>query len=337
VYRVKHENVIGKTVKELEEMFPGEVVADKIKRGKKLLDPEPSMTIEADDRIALIGGREEFVRVGTMIGPEIEDKSVSDIIGEILDICVLNKDVVGKTLGQLSPKHGHGCFIRKILRQGQEIPVTRDTVINKCDILKVAGTQKDVERLVKEFGYPERPTNATDLVMVGVGCVLGTLLGLLAVRIGDIPLTLGIGGGVLVAGLIAGWLRSLRPTFGQIPTSAQWIFTDFGLSLFIACVGLTAGPKAVEAIKTTGISLFLAGVILTLMPHILGYFFGRGVLRLNPLLTMGALTGAGTATPSLNVLKDEAESSIPALGYTVPYAFGNFLLTVWGTVIIHLM
>jgi len=337
VYRAKHENVIGRTVRDLEEMFPGRVAADKIKRGDKVFDPEPTTVIEADDKIALIGSREEFVKVGTMIGPEIEDKTVSEIIGEMLDICVLNKEVVGKTLGQLSEKHGHGCFLRKILRQGHEIPITRDTVINKCDVLKIAGTQKDVEKLVKEVGYPERPTNTTDLVMVGAGCVLGTLLGLLAVKVGDIPLTLGIGGGVLLAGLVAGWLRSLHPTFGQIPTSAQWIFTDFGLSLFIACVGLTAGPKAVEAIKTTGISLFLAGVVLTITPHILGYFFGRGVLRLNPLLTMGALTGAGTATPSLNVLKDEADSSMPALGYTVPYAFGNFILTVWGTVIIHLM
>ena len=82
---------------------------------------------------------------------------------------------------------------------------------------------------------------------------------------------------------------------------------------------------------------FFAGVILTLVPHILSMFFGKYVLRLNPVLLFGAMTGAGTITAALNALKEEADSSPPALGYTVPYAFGNVILTVWGTVLVYVM
>ena len=145
----------------------------------------------------------------------------------------------------------------------------------------------------------------------------------------------GIGGGILVAGLVCGWLRAVHPTFGQIPMGAQWIFTDLGLNLFIACVGLSAGPKAVQALQTSGGAVFIAGAILSLMPMIVGLAFGRLILKLEPVLLFGALTGAGTVTPALNALKEESDSSIPALGYAVPYAFGNVVLTIWGTVLVH--
>ncbi|MBD3425794.1 MAG: aspartate-alanine antiporter [Candidatus Omnitrophica bacterium] len=336
-YRVTENAFIGKSVKDVENMFPGKVFVDKIKREDKVLDPGPDIILQLNDEIALVGDRKEFLKADSMIGPEVDDKGIVDLVGEILDICVINKEVVGKTLGEISAEHGHGCFLRRITRQGHELPLTRDTVVHKCDVLQVAGSQKDVDKIAEYLGYPERPTAVTDLIMVGIGCVLGTLLGLLAVRVGDIPITLGVGGGVLVSGLVFGWLKSVHPTFGQIPTGAQWIFTDLGLNLFIACLGLAAGPRAIHALQTTGLALFFAGATLTLVPHILGIFFGKYVLKLNPVLLFGALTGSGTVTAALNALKEECDSAIPALGYTIPYAFGNVILTVWGTVLVHVI
>lgn len=336
-YRITNKSVAGKKVSELEALFPGRVAVDKIKRGDQIIDPGPDTIIQSEDIIAIAGSRSQLLKANQMIGPEVDDKSIVDIIGEILDICVLRPEVVGKTLGEISLKHGHGCFLRKITRQGHELPLAKNTVVHKCDVLQIAGAKKDVEDAVKYLGYPERPTMTTDLIMVGVGCIIGTLLGLLAVPLAGIPLTLGIGGGVLVSGLLFGWLRTVHPTFGQIPGGAQWIFTDLGLNLFIACVGLIAGPRALHALQTTGLSIFFAGVIVSLTPHIFGLIFGRAVLKLNPVLLLGALTGAGTVTPALNALKEECDSTAPALGYTIPYAFGNFILTIWGTVIVNIM
>ncbi|MDD5643269.1 MAG: aspartate-alanine antiporter [Syntrophales bacterium] len=336
-YQVTNPDLSGKTVAEVEAMFPAEVAVAKVKRGAQVMDPTPDMLIQSRDILGLVGHREEFVQEGPQLGPEVADRDAVDLVGEILEICVTKPEAVGQTLGQISAQHGHGCFLRRITRQGHELPLTRNLAVEKCDVVQVAGPQSDVEKLVAYLGYPERATVATDLVFVGIGCVLGTLVGLLMVPVAGIPLTLGIGGGVLVAGLFFGWLRAVHPLFGQIPGSAQWIFTDLGLNLFIACVGLMAGPKALHAIATTGLSIFLAGVILTLLPHILGIIFGKLVLKLNPVLLFGALTGAGTITAALNALKEEADSTIPALGYTVPYALGNVILTVWGTVIVHLI
>ncbi|MBW2284900.1 MAG: aspartate-alanine antiporter [Deltaproteobacteria bacterium] len=336
-YEAANPEIAGKTIADLEALFSGKVAADRIKRGDRVMDTTPGTVVESGDIVAIVGERREFLKAAEMIGPEIDDKDAVALVGEILDVCVTNKEAAGKTLGDISNKHGHGCFLRKITRQGHELPLTQDTVLHKCDVLRVAGPQKDVENFVGYLGYPERPTALTDLIMVGIGCVAGTLVGLIMVPVAGVPITLGIGGGVLVAGLVAGWLRALHPTFGQIPTGAQWIFTDLGLNLFIACVGLTAGPKAVHALQSKGLSLFVAGIILTLVPHISGLFFGRFILKLNPVILFGALTGAGSITAALNALKEEADSTLPALGYTVPYAFGNVMLTVWGTVLVYVM
>lgn len=329
-------NAAGKTVSEIEALFKVEVVIEKIRRGEQLLDPTPELLLTPGDELALAGGHGAFVDAEKKIGPEVDDGALENIMGEMMNICVLKKEVIGKTLGEISREIGHGIFLRRLIRQGDELPLTRDTVVHKCDILSVAGSQTDVEKFIKKIGYPERPTATSDLIMVGLGIVLGTLIGLITVPVFNIPVTMGVGGGVLVAGLVSGWLRTVHPTFGQIPTSAQWIFTDVGLNLFIACVGLNAAPKALHAVMSTGGSVFIAGVALSLVPMIAGVLFGLWVLRLNPVLLFGALTGAGTISAALNSLKEDADSAAPALAFAVPFAINNVVLTIWGAVIVHI-
>ena len=336
-YHVTSPEVRDKTVREVKALLKGEVAIDKIKRDDKIIIPEIDTVIKMDDIITIVGIRRELVGAEDIIGPEVANKEMEDLVGEILKVVVLNKNVLGKTLGDIFRKHGHGCFLQRFIRLGQELPLTKNTKVSKCDILQVAGSRYDVENFVKQVGYPERSTVTTDLAMMGLGCTLGTLLGLLAVPVAGIPITLGIGGGVLVSGLIFGWLRAVYPVFGQVPTGAQWICTDLGLNLFIVCVGLIAGPKALHALQTTGGVLFFAGIAVTLLPAFAGLIFGKLLLKMNPVLLFGALTGAETCTASLNALKEEADSAAPALGYTVCYAFGNVILTIWGTVIVSVM
>lgn len=337
-YSIKNKDIIGKKVSEVESLFPGRVAIDKIKRADQVVSPAPDTVIESEDILVIVASYSQFMKASDIIGPEVDRSNVGDLIGEVMEVCILNKEVVGKTLDKLSKnKLAHGVFLRRATRQGHEIPVTRDTVVHKCDVLQFIGAKDDVERVVKFLGYAERPTIITDLATVAIGCVLGTLLGLIVVPVFGFPITLGVGGGVLVAGLICGRLRALHPTFGQIPSAAQWLLSDLGLNLFIACVGVAAGPQAVHAFKTNGPTIFLAGIAVTLIPIIAGLFFGRKVLKMNPLLLLGALTGAHNITAALNMLTEESKSSIPVLGYAVPYAFANVLLTIWGSVIVNVM
>ena len=165
--------------------------------------------------------------------------------------------------------------------------------------MRLVGAKPAVERAVQELGYADRPTTATDMVFVGTGIVLGGLVGLLSITVAGIPLTLTASGGALIMGLVFGWLRSVYPFFGRIPEPAIWIFDTVGLCLFIGVVGLSAGPSFISGLKTTGISLVLIGLVSALLPHTLGILFGRYVLRMNPLIVLGACAGAGTVTAAL--------------------------------------
>jgi putative transport protein len=337
-YEVSSKNVIGKTVAELESLFPDRVAVNRVKRADVVIDVEPDTVIQAGDIVVMSGHYKQFVRAPDVIGSEIDIHTVTEMVGEVMEICVLNRDVVGKTLGELSQnKQAHGVFLRRITRQGREIPITGGTVVHKCDVLQVIGARGDIERVIRLLGYPERPTAVTDLVMVGLGITLGTLVGLIVVHVGGLPITLGVGGGVLVAGLVFGWLRSIHPTFGQIPSGGQWLLTDLGLNLFIACVGLSAAVQAIQAFQTNGLTLFLAGIVLSLFPMIVALIVGRRVLKMNLVLLLGAVAGARVITAALNSLEEEAESTMPSIGYAAPYAFGNVLLTIWGSVIVNVM
>jgi len=338
-YSAETEEVVGKEVGEIENsIFPERVSIDKIQRNGEVTEKiSPGMKVQRGDKLLLLGTETALIEAGKKVGEEVEVEELQDMVGEILDVCLTNEDLDGKTLKKVVDDHTRGCFVRKVKRQGQELPFERDLQLRKGDTLQVMGDKRRVDNFASTVGYPERSSDVTDIVTVAGGIVLGTLLGLIAVPVAGIPLTLGVGGGVLVAGLFFGWLRSLRPTWGKIPSSAMWIFTDLGLNLFIACVGLSAGPKALQALQKSGVKIFAAGVLLTIIPHLLTWFFGKYALKLNPVLLMGAMTGAGTCTAAMNSVKEDSDSTIPVIGYTVPYAVGNILLTIWGALIVHLV
>jgi putative transport protein len=217
------------------------------------------------------------------------------------------------------------------------MPYTSESRIDRGDVLSLVGAKHDVERAATLGGYADRPTITTDMVFVGLGIFFGGLIGLFTITLGGLPITLTVSGGALVMGLVFGWLRSVRPTFGRIPEAAMWVFDTVGLTVFMAVVGLGAGPGFIAGLQKSGISLVFVGLVVAVLPHLTAILFGRYVLKMNPLILLGACSGAGTITAALHAVQDKAQSKLPALGYTVPYALGNIILTAWGPVIVAMM
>jgi len=338
-YRVTNPALLDKTVAQLEalpERFRVSIL--RLRHDGNIVEVTPDSVIRQGDVVAILARKEAHLAGGDDVGPEVDDKELIDVPLEVLDVMVTNRAVTGMTLPELArSEYANGVFLRKLTRAGQDIPVATITSIDRGDLVSLIGTKPKVDRAAQELGYPDRPTTATDMVFVGTGIVVGGFVGLLSVTVAGIPLTLTASGGALVMGLVFGWLRSAYPYFGRIPEPAIWIFDTLGLCVFIAVVGLNAGPSFVAGLKTSGISLVFVGLVAALLPHIVGILFGRYVLKMNPLIVLGACAGAGTITAALRAVQDEAQSSVPALGYTVPYAIGNILLTAWGPVLVGLM
>jgi putative transport protein len=338
-YRVTNERLLNRTVGELEALPRNQrVFIVRIRHEGAIVEPEPGTVLQKGDVVVVMTRAELLMTRGTEIGPEVDDTELLDFPVEVLDVVVTNKAVVGKTLKELAAgEFARGVFLRKLVRLGEPMPFTFETRIDRGDVLNLVGARPAVERAAKEIGYPDRPTIMTDMIFVGLGIFFGGLVGLLTVTLGGLPVTLTASGGALIMGLVFGWLRAVRPTFGRIPEPAMWVFDTVGLTVFIGVVGLAAGPSFVTGLQKSGPSLIVAGLVVAVLPHVVGILFGRYVLGMNPLILLGACSGAGTITAALRALQEEAHSKLPALGYTVPYALGNILLTAWGPVIVALM
>jgi putative transport protein len=338
-YRVVNPDLVGRTVAGIEAL-PKDARAFivRVRSGNRVLDAAPDLVIRENDVVAVIARYEAHAARGDVIGPEVSDMALLDVPVEALDVVVTNRLVAGKPLALLAQApFARGVFLSKIMRSGIEVPISPGTRIDRGDVLRIIGTLPEVERAASALGYADRKTSATDMVFVGTGIFLGGLVGLLSVVVWNVPLTLTASGGALVMGLVFGWLRSVYPYFGRIPEPAIWIFDTLGLCIFIGIVGLGAGPGFISGLQNTGLTLVGVGLVSALLPHTLGILLGRYVLRMNPLIVLGACAGAGTITAALRAVQDEARSSVPALGYTVPYAIGNILLTAWGPVLVMMM
>lgn len=330
----------GRTVAEIEAHIGRRAVIERILRRGRDVQPGAGAKLEAGDEILLAGPSAVIVAAAPSIGREIEGEHVMrSVPGEVLEVLVTARSLHGRTLAEIVDELGdaaRGVFLRTLTRRGQEVPVSPGTRIYVGDVMNLVGLKSDLERLLPNVGQALRSGDRTDIAFLSIGLAVGLLVGLVSLTIGSIPLTLGGGGGALVAGLICGWLRSRRPTVGAFPPAAQQTLIDVGLGGFVAAIGLANGPAALAAIQTNGFLLLSVGVAVTLTPLIVGTLFAHRVLRMNPVIICGALAGAMTVDAAVAGACDVAQSQTPVLGVAVPYAVANVILTVLGPVIVGL-
>ncbi len=333
-----------KTVGDFEAQFKGQmppVFVERVRHEGKIFDSGTQVVIHSGDVLALAGGRQTLLESQEELGTEVDDRELLDFPAEVLDVVITSKKYAGTTLAEIRESEvgvkGRGVFLRKLMRGGQEMPFNPGTTVDRGDVLQIMGAKRDVEAVATDLGYPDRVTEKTDVVFMGLGITIGALIGAITIKLGGIPLSLSTSGGALIAGLVCGWLRAVHPTFGRIPGPALWAFNNIGLTVFIAVVGLSTGPSFVDGLKQAGVSLFLWGVFVTLMPFIVGIFAGKYFFKMHPGILLGACAGARTTTAALGAVQDEAKSKVPALGYTITYAVGNTLLIIWGVIIVLMM
>jgi len=332
---------IGLRAIEAEAILPdARVFVLRIRHNGVIEDAGADTVLNEGDVVALLGARDALLRVVGEGGIEVEDPELLSVPVEGVDTLVTNKAVDGKTLAELGQlPAARGVFLRKITRgaTATNIPILPNTQIYRGDLLTIVGRTQDTTAVAKLLGVADRPTDVADVAFIGGAITIGALFGALVLKIHGVPLTLSTAGGALIAGLVFGWLRSVRPLFGRIPSPTVWFMNSVGLNIFIAVVGISAGPGFVNGLKTQGVSLFLWGAAASTLPLILGMFVGKYIFRFHDALLLGIVSGARTTTASLGLVCDLAESQVPALGYTVTYAVGNTLLTIWGMVLIILL
>jgi putative transport protein len=359
-FRVQPGGIVnGLLASEAEALLPdARVFVLRLRRDGVIQEATADTELREGDVVAVAGTRESLIKIAAErvklaaaagswgmdvisdTSAEIDDPELLSVPVEGVDVYVTNKEVDGKTLSELARRPAaRGVFLRKITRGAvaTSIPILPTTKIFRGDILTLVGRTQETNAAVKDLGVPDRASDIADVAFIGAGITVGALIGSLVWKVAGVPLTLSTAGGALISGIICGWIRSVHPKFGRIPTSTVWFMNSVGLNIFIAIVGISAGPGFVNGLRTQGIGLFLWGAVATTLPLVFGMFIAKYIFRFHDALTLGIISGARTTTASLGLVCDRAQSQIPALGYTVTYAVGNTLLTIWGMVLILLM
>ena len=348
-YRIENEWFgKGRTVRELEQFFERQgkrLFVERIRKGKLIIDEvRPKERLSMGDEIVLSGRHEYTIGEERWIGAEAQDEELLEF-----PVLTIKSTVAGKSARREITYNGkrvselraqplmHGVVIQKIKRMGISIPVLPQTVLNTGDVIELVGKKVEVMQAAREIGYPDPATNETDIVYLSAGIFIGAVIGTLTLHIGNVPISLSSSGGALIAGLVFGWWRAHHPTMGAIPEGALWVFNNMGLNIFIAIVGISAGPGFVEGFREVGLSLFIAGIIATSLPLLFGLFIAVKLFKFHPALALGCCAGARTTTAAIGAIQESIGSETPALGYTVTYAVGNTLLILWGVFLVLMM
>lgn len=282
----------------------------------------------------LSGRRETIVDDAGWIGPEVVDHDLLNFSTENLPVTVSKSGAAGVSVGALKQEpFMRGVMIHKILRNEVAIPVRNRVRLEKGDVVHLVGLPQDVAVAVPEIGYSDRATGRTDMVFICLGIAIGCFIGALVVNVGGIPVSLSTSGGAILAGLVLGWLRSKRPTFGHIPRPVTWFMDNAGLNLFIAVVGLGAGPSFVNGLMEVGFELFFVGILCTSLPLVIAIFIGSRIFKFPAAVTLGCVAGSRNAVAALGAIQDNLDSTLPVMGYTVTYAVGSLTLILSGMIV----
>lgn len=330
----------GRSIAELEALFPGgRVCIERVRQAGHVVDEiTPDLRLAAGDRIVL-SARLDVLTGSThpLAAREVDDRELLSIPTATLRAMLTRRDLAGRTLEELTAELGaRGVFLKRLTRGGVELPFTPRTTVARGDLFELYGAKHNVGRVAAQIGPVEWPGTTTDILSISLAILIGGLIGLPALTLGKLDLGLSLFVGVLLGGLVLGWLRSIHPFIAHVPEPALWLFESFGLSGFLALVGIEAGPDFVAGVLESGLTLIAAGIIVTTVPHVVTLLVGRHLMKVHPGILIGVCCGAGTSAPALAAVQAAAQSRIPALGYGVGCALGNIVLALWGGVIVLL-
>ncbi|CAD5951887.1 MULTISPECIES: aspartate-alanine antiporter [Streptomyces] len=341
-YRVDRPDLVGRSVADFEEQQKAlgrRIYLTAVRRDGTVLEHDQSRTLRLGDTVAVSAIRGDLVDFDpvTHIGAEADDVELLGYRTETLHVVASEKAHLGRTVAEVRREPFMvGVYIDKLYRAGAAFPYRLSTPLERGDTLILTGPERLVGPAGKALGKPVPTSFATDMVWVGLGIFLGGCIGIPALTAGGVPISLSTSGGGLIMGLVFGWIRGKYPTYGNVPPGAQWFMDTLGLCLFVAVVGINAGPSFTSGLSTAGWGLLVFGAVATVVPLIVGFLVGHYVQKIRFPVLMGVLAGGQTTTAAIGAVNETSKSQIPTLGYTIPYAVGNVLLTVWGAVIVIL-
>lgn len=330
---VDNPEVDRKTLAELDVASRTGAVVSRVMRGKHIVAALGDTLLLQGDYVRAVGTQESLMRLGELIGPVVK-LSMDEPGLEVRDLTVESNEVAGRRLQELDVYEKYGVILTRIMRMGIEFTPSGKTVLELKDVVRAVGPKFALDRFQEFLGIQRRILGNTGLVPLSLVISLGIFIGRLQIPVPGIgSVSLGLTGGPLLASLMIGHIGSVGPW--SLRPSGQFLRNtrEFGLMLFLAGAGVSAGHGFVETVSKYGWILFFMGAIITLFPMLLGFVVAHKGFKLDFIDTMGCICGGTTSTPALGALISAAGTDEVATPYAAIYPFAMVLVVIASSVL----
>ena len=338
---VENQNLFGTALKDIPNLISSGVVVTRLLRGESIFTPNGKTVIEQGDKLHIVGMPEAVTAMEKIIGKRLETPITtfaSDTAKpiQVKSILVTNKKILGRTIGSLALAERYGVNISRVVRSGFKFTGRLDLRIKFADKLLVVGPAEGIEAAAKELGNSLTALDHPEILPAFLGIFLGVIVGSIPIALPGMPtpLKLGLAGGPLIVAILLSRKRKIGPLNFFMANSANLMLREFGLTLFLSCVGLNAGIKFFDVLLN-GDGLYYMGLaaLITFLPLAIMATVGHLVFKVNFLSLCGVLAGATTDPPALAFANGQANSEAVNIGYASVYPLTMLLRILSGQVL----
>lgn len=338
VVEVTNSNLFGKRITDSGINHFNACQVSRVFRDGKLEPLAYQDCFEKGQILFLVGRRKEIGLAIDFIGERSDVRVPRDSENERRMLLVTDKKLAGLSLREVGPLKNHGVVITRVHRLGLEFVPNAETIIEVNDMVTVVGVPGQISAFAKLVGHRASAMGETDLLSLSLGLALGILLGIIPFALpGGQPITLGLAGGPLLAGLVLGHFGRVGRLVGHIPRATRVLLQEFGLVLFLADAGVRGGGALVETVQNQGLILFAAGIAVTVIPLVLGFWVAVKILKIPALQALGGICGGMTSTPALGAITARTEAQTPVISYATAYPVALILMTLVAKAVVTLM
>jgi putative transport protein len=319
---VNNPNLFGKRI---DQIFLKEIAPVTITRLLRQGAAEPVLVsadteLQGGDRLRVVGRLADLQKVELFIGRPVDGEIAFERMLTKKSIVVSKRRFVGTTLGYFNFRETFNVQVARITRSGIDLVPDAHTRLHLGDVLHAVGDERALRNISKMLGNDLKATYDISLLPILVGLLFGLLLGRLTLPLPLVgPLNLGTTGGTLLAGLLLGARYQTGPLIWDVPAAGNRLIRDLGLALFMAAVGTSAGVSFVATLQERGLALLFSGVLVTLLPVILGAAIGLWLLRVRFLRLLGVLVGGMTSASGLAAAGTLSSTTYAPAAYATVY------------------
>lgn len=340
-FEVRNVNLIGRPLGKVPGLTGSGVVVSRFSRGGVVEVARPETPLRLGDILHAVGPEEGLEELRVVVGAEA-GVDLKTLPGAVTNrrLIVTHSAVFGQELAELEVFAEHNVVVTRVTRGGIEFTPVPGLRLQFGDVLMVVGEAPQIDAVAAAVGNSNKALNSPQPIPFFLGIALGVIAGSVPFALPGLPaaVKLGLAGGPLVVAILLSRVANTGPLVWYLPTNANHMLREVGITLFLAAVGLRSGDKFVEVLLGGhGLAWLGFGAIITAVPLLIVGLVARAWKKLNYAELCGLLAGSMTDPPALAFAQQTTGSDAPAVAYATVYPLVMLLRVFTAQFIVFLL